>query len=458
MTKKRLMILSLLLGGFMTAFSETLLNTALPAIMTDLHVSQMTAQWLSTGYMLAAAIMMPLSAYFLKTVKLKKLFCSLMLVFLLGDVLAAVAPNFYLLLFGRIIQALCVGISMPLVQSTIAGLFPPQTRGRALGICSIVINLGPAVGPTLSGVLVDRFGWRSLFVVLIPVALLAFLAGLLFVDNITDTRTDQIDWLSVLYSSLGLGSLLYGLSTFGNTASFSWQLLVTVLFGFSLVWLFVRRQGKLVKPLLELKVFRSASFAKAALAVSLNSLALMGPELLMPLYNQKVHGLSAETSGLILLPGALLMALIAPVSGWIYDNYGLKKLAFYGLGLGTLATLPMIFFTPATPIWLLVLVYASRVCAINALWTPIEASALNSLPKKYVVDGSPVLITLMQIANSLGTALLLAIASVVKKNLPSGGEAAGYHWAFVAVLAITALDWLLTMRLNNKSELADSLK
>ena len=455
--QKKLMVTVLLLGGFITSFSETLLNNALPTIMKEVHVSQMTAQWLSTGYLLAAGIMMPVAAYFTNRFRLRPLFINLMLIFLVGTVVAVTARSFPQLLIGRIIQAISVGISMPLTQNVISLLFPPNQRGVALGLAAVVINLGPALGPTISGYIVDHYSWRMLFIILIPIVIIVILLGFAFVKNVTTTIADSIDTLSVIYSSIGLGSLLYGLSLIGVVGGLNSTAIITITIGIVVIALFVHRQLQLTKPLLELRVFKSKSFTKVIVIALFTAISLMGPELIVPLYNQNVRDLTAMTSGLLLLPGAILMAALSPISGRLYDKFGVKILAYTGYGLTLLATIPMLWFSQKTSLWVIVLSYAARVAGLTLVYMQVNVNGLNALPKDYVVHGSTIIVTIQQIASSFGTALLVAVVSFVQRRQallggsPELATVKGYHWAFIIVLIISAICLCGSLLLKNKT-------
>lgn len=453
--RQRVLMMSiLLLGSFLTTLAETLLNNALPVIMTEMNVTQMTAQWLSTGYFLIAGITMPTAAFFTNRVQLKPLFIGIMSIFLVGLIISATANSFLVLLIGRMIQAISVGISMPLIQNVLTLIFPVEKRGFTLGIAGVVISLGPAVGPTLSGFIVDHYSWRMLFIFLIPIATLALILGLVFVKNITPTKSDHLDIPSLILSTLGFGTLLYG---FSNIGSLNWTILIMIISGLVLIGIFIYRQLHIVDPLLELRVFLAPSFRKVAVLATISAIALMGPELIVPLYNQNVRGLDAMTSGLTLLVGALLMAVISLVSGKLFDKSGIKKLAYYGFGIASLMTLPMIWFNDQTsPLWIAI-VYAIRISALTLVYMPTSVLGLNSLPQKYVVYGSTIIVTIQQLATSLGTALLVAITGWGSKFALAQGKsmklatAMGYHWAFILTLVITGLCLVLSLRLKNKT-------
>lgn len=269
------MVFTLLLGSFTTAFSETLLNNGLPTIMREVGVSEMIVQWLSTGYMLIAGMTMPLAAYLLNSFKLKHLFTATMSIFLLGTMIAACAPNFPILLLGRLIEGIAVGVNMPLIPSVLSLIFPANQRGTVMGLSGIIINIGPAIGPTISGIVVDHYSWRMLFIILIPVSLVIIIATQFAVKNVVRAKTDQLDWVSVFTATGGLGLLLYSLGRIGQTGRFSWQIGLMQVAGLIIVALFVRRQFKLDKPLLEMRVYQAPSFRLGALLALLNTSSLM---------------------------------------------------------------------------------------------------------------------------------------------------------------------------------------
>lgn len=267
----------------------------------------------------------------------------------------------------------------------------------------------------------------------------------------------SIDILSVIYSSIGLGALLYSFSSLEEASENGGIVLSTFLVGIGMTGVFILRQFKLQVPLLQLRVFKAKSFRKVAILAALSAIAMMGPELIIPLYNQEVRGLSAMVSGLLLLPGALMMAFLSPISGRLYDLFGIKKLAYVGYGLAVISTIPMLWFNTTTNIYLIMLTYLIRVSGITLVYMQVNVNGLNALPKEYVVDGSTVIITIQQIASSLGTALMVAITSVISNHLTKenvGQLAAlniGYHWTFIFTLVITILCLVIAMFLKNKT-------
>lgn len=447
---RRWLVFSILLGGFLSSLTETILNNALPTIMHDLTVNQATAQWLSTGYILVVGIMMPTAAYFINRFRLRPLFLTTLVIFLGGTSLAALAPNFGWLLTGRLIQAISVGISMPLTQNVVTLVYPPEKRGAAMGLAAVVIILGPAIGPTLSGFIVDHYVWRMLFIALIPVTLVALGLAAICVKNINQVAAHRLDLPSLGLSTLGFGALLGGFSSIGAVGRLNGLNIGLILVGVIVISGFVWYQLKLTHPLLEMRVFKSSSFTKTTIIAALTNIAMLGTELIVPLYLQRVRGTSAMAAGLLLLPGAIAMAIMSPIAGYILDRYGIKKMAYTGFSLLAVATLPMLWFSAQTNlIWVMVL-YATRMAAIALVMMPITTSGINALPAHLVVHGNTVCATFRQVASSLGTAGLVTISSLVSgPNSTPAALTSGYQAAFAAAMVTSLVCLAITIRLKN---------
>lgn len=455
--EKILMVVTLLCGSFITAFSETLLNNGLPTIMAEVHVSEMTVQWLSTGYMLVAGVTMPLAAYLTNTVKLRNLFTATMTIFLVGTVLAAWAPNFPLLLVGRLIEGVAVGINMPLVPNVLSLIFSPSRRGTVMGLAGIIINLGPAMGPIASGLIVDAFNWRMLFVALIPVCLAVIIATQLFVKNVLPRQDATLDYPSVFTAVAGLGLLLYGFGHVGETGRLTGTAVALQLAGLAITAYFVRRQLRLKLPLLEMRVFKAPSYRLGAALALINTSALMATELMLPLFNQSILRVSATVSGLMLIPSALAMMLVSPIAGRLYDQVGIKKVAVVGFGVSLLATIPMLFYAPTTGVWTVTLLYALRCGTLNLAYSPVSVYGLNALSQDYVVFGNTLMVNLNLVANAFTNAMAASLQSLGQKHAAAAGLAPaaaslqGYHWSFAAIAALNLVGCLLLVRLKNRS-------
>lgn len=454
MSKKRifLMMATMLLGSFVTTLAETLMNNGLPDIMKETQVSQMSAQWLNTGYMLVSGMVMPLADFFMHRFPLRRLFTTTMTIFLLGTVIAATAPNFSLLLLGRLVQASAVGINMPLVTNVLTIIIPLKHRGLALGLAGIIINLGPAVGPTLSGIILEYFHWRMLFIILIPIVIITLIASQFWVQNVVKPSPIQLDVLSVCLVMLGLGTLLYSLGRLGEIGQNGIITIALIGLGLFFLFEFAKRQFKLANPLLDLHVFQTKQFCLGMVIALLISAAIMAPELVLPLFNQNVKGVSALTSGLVMIPSALAMAFLSPFAGRLYDEFGIKRLGLSGALIALLTALPMFFYDAGTGIILITILYAIRCGGLTLAYTPASVYALNSLPQDQVTSGNTIIVTMVQVANSFSTTLAVAIQSVLQNWQERHHYSAlsamthGYQWAFASTIIITLLALLLLTR------------
>lgn len=450
-------ILVLLLGGFLSAMTETIMNNSLTTIMDELYVTETTAQWLSTGYIMVVGIMMPISVYFLKRFSLRQLFPTALANFLLGTIVGAIAPNFTILLLGRLIQAIAVGIIMPLVQNLMVLLFPPNKRGFAMGMSSVVIILGPAIGPTLSGWIVEHYSWRMLFQFLIPLTIIILIFSIIYTKNVTEQSAVDLDWWSVGESSIGLGLLLYGFSRIGTVANIDLISAIGLLIGIIFLIIFVKRQLKLKSPLLEMRVFKSPSFTKTTILSAITSIAMLGAELIIPLYIQNVRGESALISGLLLFPGALIMIIVSPISGTLYDRYGIRKLSITGFAILTLASIPMIWFDQSTSLWWIAFLYTVRMIGIGLVIMQLNTAGVNALPERYTLHGNTVAATIRQIVSSLGTSLLVTIAALFSTTAQSkeiskiSALQIGYSWSFITIAVVSFICLLATFTLKNKT-------
>lgn len=465
---RTMMIVLLLVGTFCTVLNQTILSTAFPTLMNAFNISTSTVQWLTTGFMLVNGIMIPVSAYMTNRIPTKWLYLGAITIFEIGTIVAWTAPNFGILLTGRLIQAVGVGVTMPLLQTIMLSIFPANKRGSAMGMAGIVIGLAPAIGPTLSGWVIDNFSWRDLFGMIVPIMALVIIGSFFFMKNVIETSKPSLDYLSLVLSTLGFGSLLYGFSSVGNDGWTSATVLSTIIIGVVLVVLLVIRQLRLEHPFLELRVFKSFEFTIATALSSIVMMAMVGAEMVLPLYLQIIHGMSAFHSGLTLLAGALMMGVMSPFTGNLFDKYGAKRLAMCGMFLLTVGTLPFVVLTRNTPTIYIVFLYAVRMFGISMVMMPVTTSGMNALPVDLISHGTAVNNTVRQIASSIGTALLVSVLSnVSSNNMPAksllketpfsyktaalNATLDGYHAAFWIAIAFSVLGFAVAFLLKHKS-------
>lgn len=455
------MVLTLLTGTFTTFLTQTILTTAFPTLMATFHIGASAVQWLTTGFMLVMGIMIPVSAWLLAKFNVKYLYISAISLFLFGTIICRFAVSFPMLLAGRLIQAAGVGMSAPTFQNVMYSIFPPEKRGSAMGLAGIVIGLAPAIGPTLSGWVLLHHSWRSLFSIIIPIAILVIVAASFTMRKVLTTTDPKIDSVSVVMSTIGFGSVLYGFSTVGDQSWGSPVVLGALALGVIFVILFVYRQLHMETPLLELRVFTSPIYTLSVILTAVAFMSMVGVEMVLPMYIQTIRGESAFNSGLILLPGAVMMGIMSPITGRIFDHLGAKRLSNTGLFLLLVGTIPLIAVGEDTPIAIITVLYAVRMFGITMVTMPVTTAGMNALPANLISHGTAVNNTVRQIAASIGTAILVSVLSVVTKaNMPGAGVSAaaalaqtraatvsGYRAAFIVSTVFAIIGYVLATRL-----------
>lgn len=406
---RTLLVAVILAGAFVVILNQTLLNTAIPKIMVDLKISASTAQWLTTGFMLTNGVMIPVTAFLIEKFSTRKLFITAMSLFSAGTLIAAFAPNFPFLLTARIVQAAGAGLMIPLMQTIFLLVFPVEKRGAAMGMVGLVIAFAPAIGPTLSGWIVESHSWRVLFYMVFPIAVLDVIFSIFALKNVTKLSNPKIDYLSIVLSSFGFGGLLYGFSSAGNHGWSSTQVLVALIVGGVAVSLFVWRQLVLKRPMLEFRVFKNKIYALTVFIGMVVMVSMIGVELLLPLYMQNARGYTPLQSGLLLLPGAVVMGIMSPITGRIFDKIGARPLAIIGLAIVAIMTFLFSNMTSSTSYEYMMIIYALRMFGISLVMMPVQTAGLNQLPNKLIPHGTAMTSTLRQVASSIGTAILITI-------------------------------------------------
>lgn len=447
-------VIWLLLGAaFVAILNETTMGVAIPHLIVDLGITALQAQWLTTAFMLTMAVVIPITGFLLQRFTTRQVYIAAMSLFSLGTLVAVLSPGFPLLLVARVIQASGTAIMMPLLMTTLMTLVPAQSRGRMMGRVSVVISLAPAIGPTLSGFLLDTLSWRWIFGLILPIALVALGVGARWIHNLGETTRAPIDVPSVILSALGFGGLVFGLSQIGGAAAHggtaadaaasavaTTSLIVSLSVGIVALGLFIWRQIRLQKvddALLDLRVFRSANFSLAIGQMGLLSLAFFGVITVIPLYLQGVLGVTALQTGLVALPGALVMGLTGPLIGRIYDRSGTRVLlvpgAFIASGMLWLFTT----FDETTSIWTVAVAQTVLSLGLALSFTPLFTASLASLEPRFYSYGSAVVGTVQQVAGAAGIALMIAIMSAVTASSSQSGAseavagAAGAQAAFL---------------------------
>ncbi|WP_084361032.1 DHA2 family efflux MFS transporter permease subunit [Neobacillus fumarioli] len=408
--KGRVMV-AVMLGAFVAILNQTLLNVAIPHIMNDLGVSANTVQWLSTGYMLVNGIFIPITAFLIDKFGTKKLFTAAMIFFTAGSIICSISTNFSLLMTGRIVQAAGAGIIMPLLMTIIFALYPPEKRGAAMGVMGIVMIFAPAVGPTLSGWLILHYSWRLLFDIVIPIGTLDIILCLVWLRDVTERTNPKFDFLGFIFSSIGFGFLLYGFSEAGNDGWSSGTVISSLVIAIIALIAFVIRELTTEKPMLELRVFKYDIFSLTTIISMIINMAMMGAMILLPIYLQNIRGYTALQSGLLLLPGAIIMGIMSPISGKLFDKIGSRPLAIVGLAITVITTWQFTKLSMSTSYSHILLLYVFRMFGMSFLMMTVMTEGLNQLPRHLASHGTAASNTARTVAGSIGTAFLVTIMS-----------------------------------------------
>ncbi|MBU8906677.1 MDR family MFS transporter [Desertibacillus haloalkaliphilus] len=401
----------LLSGAFVAILSETILNVALNAIMADFGVASSTVQWLVTGYMLVIGTLIPISAYFMQRFTTRQLFITAMSLFTIGTVISGVSPVFAVLLIGRLTQAVGTAIMIPLLINVILTVIPIERRGAAMGMVGLVIMFAPAIGPTVSGLIVENFTWRWLFYFILPISLASLLFGMKVLTNISETSKPKLDVISFLLSMLGFGGIVYGFSAAGKgDASFADPLVFSfLLVGFISLGLFSWRQLKLETQLLDIRVFRYPMFLLGLVMIMLVMMTMFAMMLVLPIYMQGALLFSAITAGIVMLPGGLLNGAMSPIMGRLFDRFGPRPLLIPGTIILAVIVFTYRYTLPGIPVWIVIVQQAILMLAVAMIMMPAQTNGLNQLPQELYPHGTAIMNTLMQVSGAIGAALFISV-------------------------------------------------
>jgi len=438
----RLVIGLLLVSAFVVILNETIMGVALPRLMDDLGISAATGQWLTTGFLLTMAVVIPITGYLLQRFNTRPVFVWAMSLFSAGTLIALLAPGFTMLLIGRIVQASGTAIMMPLLMTTVLTLIEPAHRGRVMGNISIVISVAPAIGPTISGLILNAFSWRWLFGFVLPIALAALVLGMVKVRNVSTPRKSAIDVFSVVLSAFAFGGIVYGLSSIGEAGETGYGVPIGALVvGFVALAVFIVRQTRLQRrdaALLDLRTFSTKGFTIPIVAMAISFMAMFGTLILLPIYLERVLGLEVLQVGLLLLPGGLLMGLLSPIVGRLYDRYGPRMLLIPGSIIISAVLWALSTVTADTSVTFVLVAHIVLSLGLALTFTPLFTAALGGLPPRLYSHGSAVLGTAQQLAGAAGTALFVTLLTLGATAAATNGDVAGAATAAEATARATA--------------------
>jgi DHA2 family lincomycin resistance protein-like MFS transporter len=440
------MIWLLVGSAFVMILNETIMSVALPVLVTDLGITVGTAQWLTSGFLLTMSVVIPITGYLLQRLTPRTVYLMSMSLFSLGTLICAVAPGFGLLLTGRVVQALGTAVMVPLLMTSVIRLVPAEHRGAKMGAISLVIAVAPAIGPTISGIILSALSWRWMFLIVLPIALVALAAGAAWLKLDGETRAIPLDWLSVVLSALAFGGLVFGLSTIGESARGEAHVppWLPIVVGVVALVVFVARQLRLQRTgnaLLDLRPLGYRSFTVPLVLVILGMMSLFGALILLPLFMQDVLRVSAFVTGLAVLPGGLVMGLLGPFVGRLYDRLGARPLVLPGTVALALALWGFTTVGGSTPVLMLVGLHIVLVVGLSFMFTPLMTEALGNLPGELDSYGSAILATLQQVAGAAGTALFVTLMVVFATTPDVAADVTGARAAFLcaAIIATVAV-------------------
>lgn len=461
--ENRLVVTVLVIAAFVVILNETIMNVALPRLMAELNVDASTVQWLATAFMLTMSVVIPTTGFVLQRLTTRTVYLMAMGLFSAGTLLAALAPGFGVLLLARVVQASGTAIMMPLLMTSVLTLIPVARRGQVMGTVSIVISVAPAVGPTLSGLILQFFSWRFMFLTVLPIAVAALVFGASKLRGAPEGEKPRLDLLSVVLSVPAFGGVVYGLSQLGGEGSGGPGPVLPLVIGAVALAAFVLRQLALQRsgsPLLDLRAFAYPMYTVATALLMVGMMALFGVVILLPLYLQQLRGLDTLGTGLLLLPGGLVMGLLAPTVGKWFDRVGPLPLTLTGTSLITAVLFAFSFLAPDTSVWLVLGLHVVLSLGLALLFTPTFTSGLNPLPRRLYSHGSAILSTLQQVAGAAGTALLVAVMastahSAVGTLPPADAAMAGFRAAFLVAATAGVAAVVLAAFLRNRPSLED---
>lgn len=446
---RKFFVSTLLAGTFTMSISQSSLSTAYPTLMKFFGVTAPTIQWLTTGFMLIMCIMMPISPWLLNNISFKKLFLGVVGIFGIGTLVIILAPNFPLAMLGRALEAIGVGILFPSFQSVLLEITPENKRGTTMGFAGLVMGSALASGPIISGIVLNWLQWQGLFVIFLIIMIAIFILGLFFIKDVMPRKKVKLDFISIIYL-IGLIGLLYVVNQAGSQHSLSTNLWIILVISLILTALFIHREFTVKEPLLDLKVMKNFNFDLAILLTGFSYISLIVVTIIYPLYYQNILHTSVLVSGLALVPPAILLSILNPLTGKLADKIGFKPTLLVGMSMIVVGWLLLFVLNFKISLWPMILI-AMLIEGGNAfVMMPATTLGGNSLPQDLIPHGTAIITTVRQLLGSLGVSLatLILVTSNANHNLPVNGGLAGYHavFRFFFIIALVGLVFAILVK------------
>src|SRR4051812_20402933 len=413
------------LGTIMSILDTTIVNVAIETLGRELHASLSSIQWVSTGYLLALATVIPLTGWSMERFGGKRMWMLSVTLFLLGSTLCGLAWSTESLVVFRVLQGFGGGMILPIGQAILAQAAGPQRMGRVMSVIGVPTLLGPILGPVIGGLIVDHFSWRWIFFVNLPVGVVALaLAARILPASRRDTRS-PLDVVGLALLSPGLVLIVYGLSEFGTQGRLAWQVLVGLVGGALLVLAFVLHARR-AHALIDISLFRDRAFSAASGTVFIFGVSLFGAMLILPLYYQVVRGESALAAGLLLAPQGIGAAMAMPIAGKLTDRLGAGRIVPFGVIVALLGTGAYTQLEADTPYSLLAIALCVRGAGLGMTMMPAMAAAYQTLSRAQVPRATTAINIIRTVGGSFGTAILsVVLERRIEANLPVVGGSLG---------------------------------
>ena len=428
-------------ASFITSMATTVTVNMLPSIMADFHVETSLAQWLTSGATLVSGVMIPITAFLIRRIPNKKYFIAAMLIFAAGSWIGMNAPNFYILLGGRLVQAVGCGMLLSFSQIILLAIYPKSKHGTVMAAFAVSGSVSPIVAPTIAGFIIDWEGWRGVFTLLLILGALILVFGIVLMRNVSMVSEVRLDTLSVLLSSAGFCGLLIGIGNLSRGSFFRLTTGGSIMTGMIALSVFVWKQLKSSTPLLNLRVFRYPKFRISVILSILMYLLCMGNGTLLPIFSQSIRGYTATAYALATIPGSVLMAVTTLCAGKIYDKIGSKLLLILG-GAGMLAG-SILGLSLGADSGLLSISMVSILLSVGMgfLNTPITTMGLSDLEGGLRVDGSSIFNTLRQVSSSLASTMAVLVYTLAGQAFGQifGMKAAYVYFSLAGIAVLVAI-------------------
>ncbi len=411
-----MIFLCLIVSGIASSTLATAMTTALPNLVDYFGISTTIGQWVTSGYSLAMGMIMPLTAFLITLFPTKKLYLIGIGSFIAGLILSIFAGHFGVMMAGRILQACGNGVLMSAAQVIILTVYPEGKKGTMMGTYGLATTAAPIIAPTIAGLMIDAFGWKSIFYLVLVIMVISFIISSIVFEDVLELQNKKFDFLSFVESIIAFGGITLGIGNISAFGLISVEAGIPLLLGAVVCVFFVVRQCKLEKPFLDITILNNRNYAVSVISSMVLYLVMMGSSVMMPLYVQTVMGYSAVVSGLVTLPGSFATAVISPFAGRLYDKMGIKNIFIVGSAGLLLSNLGMFFLTVDTPLWVAAGLNVIRNISIGSLMMPLLTWGTSNVDPQKVADASSLLTSLRTIAGAIGSAVFVGIMTVVSTN------------------------------------------